>query len=102
MMLTGVDLFDHFELTENDRADIQDILDAATEWANGRMPIQTFMLFGSIENPHGRSPGVWSRFLAVRTTPRSDPRFHDLIAAISALIAWKDGQFDEDVARRVA
>lgn len=85
MVATALDhlLPDH--LTDDDKAAIADILDAAHEWRAGRMDWTAAASIGAIP-VNGRLSEGYARFLAVRLTPASDPRRADLLALIDKLI----------------
>ena len=65
--------------------EIEDILDAAGEWAAGRLPLTELMRLGTIENNGHPSPG-YSRFSAIAMTPASDPRRDYLRKAIRLVV----------------
>lgn len=71
---------------------IQDVLDAAVEWQEGRLPLEVMKEIGAIsyDTKFGRgpepSPG-YTRFLAVMMTTNEDPRRAALLAATDAIIA---------------
>ena len=62
-------------LTPDERAIVDDVLDAAAEWRLGRMPWQDA----------ARVHDHRARFLATTTTDRSDPRWHALQRLLDAL-----------------
>lgn len=66
-------------LTPEESAEINDVLDAAAEWAAGRLPWQTAAQVGTILSD-GRPSAGYSRFLARFTCSPSDPRRRHLIA----------------------
>ena len=63
---------------------VEDVLDAAMEWHDGRMPWHVAANVGDIERKtlagtmHRSTP--WTRAVALRHTERSDPRWHALFA----------------------
>ncbi len=65
-------------LTGDEILDVEDILDAAREWAQGRLPWQEAARLGHIER-NGKLSQSYSRFVALRSTSRDDPRRRDLI-----------------------
>lgn len=68
-------------LTPDERADVEDVLEAAAEWHAGRLPLPAAAAVGT----YGDSP-AHARFLATTTTPREDARWHDLQAMLTALV----------------
>lgn len=68
------------EVTPDERQHIEDVLDAATEVAAGRLPFYEAARIGGIQSP------AYTRMLATVTTPKSDPRWHDLMALLDVLI----------------
>lgn len=81
------------------RDNIEDVLDAAAEWANGALPLPEFARIGTITYwRHGvemPSPG-YTRWLAVVTAAANDPRRGHLLNAIEALLrARPDLRVDE-------
>ena len=60
-------------LTPDEAADVNDCLDAAAEWAAGRLPWQAAANVGTILC-EGRPSSGYSRFIAFLLTPKSDPR----------------------------
>ncbi len=77
------------ELSPDEVADVEDILDAAAEWQAGRLPLGELMRIGSLTHGTRPSPG-YSRFTALYTTSKSDTRRAALMAAIEELIR-RDG-----------
>lgn len=67
-------------LTPDEQDAVADVLDAAAEWRAGRLPWQEAASIGTYHNPSR------TRFLAITTTPKTDPRWHDLMALIDVLI----------------
>ena len=81
-------------LTDDDRATIQDILDAASEWNAGRLPFYAFMRAGTLlgydrNNRRYESAG-YARAVALVTTAPSDPRRACLLRAIEELCRLQD------------
>ncbi len=72
-------------LTRDEAASVEDILDAATEWQAGRLPLGELARIGSLAYGTRPSPG-YSRFVAVYTTSRRDPRRAALQAAIEEMV----------------
>lgn len=92
--------------TDDERAVVEDVLDAAAEWAAGRLPLGEFWRVGTLlprrwsteavrdregrtTAPgvvcHGRDMGGYSRFVALNwAVKHGDPRRHALRAAIEA------------------
>jgi hypothetical protein len=83
---TGLDHFDRFDLTDDDRAEIEDVMNGAVEVSAGRLPVYEWASLSS-----GRM-----RFVAMRTTG-SDFRWPALIAAITELVRWRDARLSDDV-----
>lgn len=93
-------------LTEDEQWAVQDILNAAVEWQQGRMTLGMFATVGPVPawNSQGRrvdSVG-WGRALALFSTPPADDRWHALKAAIDELVRRQDvvvtrqGVFERD------
>jgi hypothetical protein len=68
-------------------ADCADILDAAAEWMAGTLPLDALMRLGTIEDHHGRPSPRYSRWVAMCTAERSDPRRRALLAALDRVVA---------------
>lgn len=68
-------------------ADCADILDAAQEWQAGRMDLNALLHLGTIEDHHGRPSPKYSRWVAMCTAERSDPRRRALLAALDRVVA---------------
>ena len=68
-------------------ADCEDILDAAAEWLAGTLPLDALMRLGTIEDHHGRPSPRYSRWVAMCTAERSDPRRRALLAALDRVVA---------------
>ena len=81
-------------------ADCEDILDAAAEWMAGRMDLNALLHLGTIEDHHGRPSPRYSRWVAMCTAERSDPRRRALLAALDRVVAaqvviTKQGVFEQ-------
>jgi hypothetical protein len=85
-MRTGLDHFDRFDLTDDDRAEIEDVMDGAVEVSAGRLPVYEWASLSS-----GRM-----RFVAWRTTT-GDFRRPALDAALIELVRWRDARLSDDV-----
>jgi hypothetical protein len=68
-------------------ADCEDILDAAAAWLSGTLPLTELMRLGTIEDHHGRPSPRYSRWVAMATAERSDPRRRALLAALDRVVA---------------
>jgi hypothetical protein len=68
-------------------ADCEDILDASLAWMNGDLPLTELMRLGTIEDHHGRPSPRYSRWVAMCTAERSDPRRRALLAALDRVVA---------------
>jgi hypothetical protein len=68
-------------------ADCEDILDASLAWMNGELPLTELMRLGTIEDHHGRPTPRYSRWVAMCTAERSDPRRRALLAALDRVVA---------------
>lgn len=68
-------------------ADCEDILDAAAAWMAGDLPLTELMRLGTIEDHHGRPSPRYSRWVAMCTAERSDPRRRALLAALDRVVA---------------
>lgn len=73
------------ELTAEERACVEDILDAAAEWGRGRMSLGAFARTGWMANGDGGGCG-YGRFVAVRVTPADDPRRVALLREIDEMV----------------
>ena len=67
-------------LTPDQQDAVNDVLDASAEWRAGRMPWEVAASIGGWHSPER------TRALAIGTTPRTDPRWHDLMALLDVLI----------------
>lgn len=81
-------------LTEDEQWAVQEILDAAQEWSEGRLPLGLFATIGPLPawNSQGRrydSVG-YGRALALMSTPQDDPRWDALNRAIDELVRRQD------------
>ena len=68
------------ELTPEERADVNDVLDAAAAWAAGDLPFYEAARIGRLGSP------AHTRYIAIRATPKEDPRWRDLMALFDVLI----------------
>lgn len=73
------------ELSLDDQDMIVDTLDAAVEWQEGRMAWHDAARIGAIEF-NGSPSAAYSRFLALTSTPKADPRWQALRALVDRLI----------------
>lgn len=74
-------------LSDAERIEIDDVLYAADDYVNGRMPLEVFASIGTIESPHTRKPSSgYTRYLAMLSTPIADPRRMALRKAIDGLL----------------
>lgn len=76
---------DRRPLTPDDRANVEDVLDAAAAWRAGELPWTVAAAVAPTAYGATMSAG-YTRFLAIRTTPLSDPRRPALMALITYLI----------------
>lgn len=77
-------------LSDDDKADISDVLDAAQSWSEGAMPIEEFARIGFMDSiTTGRVSSGYTRFVALVSTPKSDPRRAALLKAIDAVIVFE-------------
>ncbi len=60
-------------LTQDEAADVNDVLDAAHDWDAGTLPWQAAANVGTIIC-EGRPSSGYSRFIAFLLTPKTDPR----------------------------
>ena len=77
------------ELTIEERAAVDDVLDAAAAWAAGALPLTEALHVGYAVSPAGHESPAWSRYLAVRTTSSGDPRRRDLLRLIDAALTLR-------------
>lgn len=82
---TRRDLISNRELTPDERACVEDVLDAAAAWATGDLPYYEAANIGALEWRGKRSPG-YTRNIALKCTPKTDGRWHALYALITDLI----------------
>lgn len=64
-------------LTFEEQVEVEDVLDAALAWTNGELELGVAANLGGIETD-GHPSAPYTRFVALRTTPRSDPRWQAL------------------------
>lgn len=77
-------------LTEEERESVEDVLFAAADWQAGELPITEAAKFGIV--PWNGRPSPWyTRFVAIRTTPKGDPRRIALIAMCEKLDKLQGG-----------
>lgn len=78
------------DLTDDEQGAVADILDAAAEWAAGRLPLHALSEVGKLPawNAAGRrcESAGYGRALALMSTPPSDPRWPALRDAIEELV----------------
>lgn len=96
-MKTGVAAFDCFEFTEESQAEIEAVLEAAVAWRDGRMAIYEFSIIGWMIAPGGICSPGYTRYVAFRTTPPTDPRSAVLLEAITELERWRKERLANDV-----
>lgn len=72
------------KLTPEEQAEIEDVLDAAQMWAEGKLDVPGAATVGALPYNGTTSPG-YSRFVAVRLTPKSDPRRAALLKLVNHL-----------------
>lgn len=75
-------------LTPDETAEANDVLDAAAEWAAGRMPWEVAAQVGTIEN-NGRPSPSSTRFIATVLVSPLDPRRPHLKALIDHLLVMQ-------------
>lgn len=74
-------------LTFEDRVAIEDVLGAAAAWAAGELPFYEAARVGTLRDWRGVPLPSWSRHVAIRVTPSTDPRRRNLMGLIDVLIA---------------
>ncbi len=84
--------------SEIDRGAIEDVLDAAREWDEGRMSLTVAATIATVEY-QGNPSRSYARFVALLRTPRSDPRWHALnrmvdVLATSMYVKTTQGLFE--------
>lgn len=73
--------------TDDEKVAFEDILDAAAEWADGRLPLLEFEQVGEMPGDRGpRNRRRHLRFRAWFTAANDDPRKFDLMSAVNALV----------------
>jgi hypothetical protein len=99
-------------LTYEEQIVMEDVLDAASHWAKGTLPLVEFERAGRLLAYHPDGQGRYeshgyARFLALLTATPDDPRRADLQAGIDALVAsrpnvafTKQGAFTRDESNR--
>ena len=77
-------------LSDADKVEFDDVLDAATEFCAHRLPIHEFARIGGIASQAtGRPSPGYTRFLALMTAPPTDPRRAALRQAINAVLVFQ-------------
>lgn len=72
------------ELTPDEIAEVEDVLDASAEWRAGRLPWQAAANIGTIARG-SRPSSSYARFVALNNVSRTDPRRDDLLALMDHL-----------------
>lgn len=85
-MIAGISHLLPDRYSESDKQAINDVLDAATEWAEGRMPFSVAASIGTIER-NGKPSPAFARLLATVLTSPRDPRRRHLDDLIDYLLA---------------
>ncbi|MGI8406035.1 MAG: hypothetical protein ACR2OE_14955 [Thermomicrobiales bacterium] len=75
-------------LTPEETADVNDALDAAADWAAGRLPWELAANVGTVEN-NGRPSPSFTRFIATVLVSPLDPRRPHLKALIGHLLVMQ-------------
>jgi hypothetical protein len=73
-------------LSFEDRVEIEDVLDAAAAWKRGEIPWTAAAGLGRMLDWRGQPNEAYTRYVAYRVTPRSDPRLADLDELIEVII----------------
>ena len=73
-------------LTFEDQAAIEDVLDAAAAWQAGDMPWTQAASIGALLDWRGEQSQSYSRYVALRVTPRTDPRWDALLALVNVIV----------------
>lgn len=74
-------------LSDADKIEVDDVLEAAAAWASGALPIWELANVGTMLSPvTGKPSSAYTRYSAVLATPVIDPRRGELLRAIDALI----------------
>ena len=73
------------DLTPEERGAVEDVLDAARAWAEGRLPLSEFVKVGPLPY-RGRWTTNYGRVVAVATAARDDPRRACLLRAIDKIL----------------
>lgn len=76
-------------LTPDEITAVEDVLDAAAEWASGALPFDAAVRVGTATSPSGHVSPTWTRYLAVRVADRSDPRRAHLLRLIDHAIEMR-------------
>lgn len=80
----------HRRLSDADKLDVDDVLEAALAWQNGTLPLEAFARVGTLDSPAtGRVSPDYTRCVAMLSTPISDPRRAALRRAVGALLAFQ-------------
>ena len=61
-------------LSDDERIAIDDALDAAVAWQADELPFEEAIKVGTVPNARGNPSPEWTRALAFRCVPASDPR----------------------------
>lgn len=73
-------------LTFEDVVAVEDCLDAAAAWQRGEMPWHVAAGVGTIRDWRGQVSSPYSRYVAYRVTPPTDPRRQALAALIDVIV----------------
>ena len=68
---------------------VNDVLEAASEWEAGSLPLPEFAKIGAITSPTGFVSPAYSRYVAVISTQPDDPRRTALLRAIDRLLIYE-------------
>lgn len=77
------------QLTDEDKANVHDVLAAAMAWSDGKLPLTEFMRLGFIVSPlTTKESPPYTRFVALMTTPPDHPAREALLQACAAIVEY--------------
>lgn len=77
---------DRPDLTPEEQASVDDVLDAAVAFATGMLPFPEAASIGTLTDWQGNESPAYSRYVAMTRTPKNDPSRSDLMALIEQLV----------------
>lgn len=77
---------DRADLTPEEQASVDDVLDAAAAFATGMLPFYEAAAIGTLTDWRGNVSPAYTRYVAATRTPKNDPRRADLDTLLDRLI----------------